>query len=83
MAQWKVARASQLRFTAGFASGTHALLYGVGEGLLAAGWGVALEEGTRLLRPVAACCRAVPTLLRMASPIAAWSNVIGPMDSAT
>jgi hypothetical protein len=57
--------------------------YGVGEGLLTAGWGVALDEGTRLRRPVAACCRAVPTLLRMASPIAAWSNVIGPRDSAT
>ena len=57
--------------------------YGVGEGLFTAGGGVALDEGTRLPRPVAARCRAVPTLLRIATPIAAWSNVIGPRDSAT
>ena len=59
--------------------------YGVGDGLLAAGCGVAVEEGAQLPKPVADCCRAavVPTLLRMASPIAAWSNVIGPRDSAT
>jgi hypothetical protein len=59
--------------------------YGVGDGLLiAAGCGVAVEEGAQRPKPVAACCRAaVPTLLRMARPIAAWSNVIGPRDSAT
>ena len=57
--------------------------YGVGDGLLIAGCGVAVEEGPQP-KPVAACCRAaVPTPLRMARPIAAWSNVIGPRDSAT
>ncbi len=47
--------------------------YGVGDGLLAAGCGVAVEEGAQLPKPVADCCRAavVPTLLRMASPITA------------
>jgi hypothetical protein len=45
--------------------------YGVGDGLLIAGWGVA-EAGAQLPKPVAACCRAaVPTLLRIARPIAA------------
>jgi hypothetical protein len=58
--------------------------YGVGDGLLVAGCGVAVEDGAQLPKHVAACCRAaVPTLLRMARPIAAWSNVIGPSDSAT
>ena len=58
--------------------------YGVGDGLLIAGCGVAVEEGAQLPKPVAACWRAaVPALLRMASPIAAWSNVIGPRESAT
>ena len=47
-------------------------IYGVADGLLTAGCGVAVEEGAQLPKPVAACCRAaVPTLLRMASPIAA------------
>ena len=72
------------RRDAGTAGDTPATtVYGVGDGLLTAGWGVALDDGTRLPRPVPACCRAVPTLLRMASPSAAWSNVIGPRDSAT
>jgi len=58
--------------------------YGVADGLLIAGCGVAVEEGAQLPKPVTACCRAaVPTLLKMARPIAAWSNVIGPSDSAT
>src|SRR4029453_5198799 len=61
------------------------LCYGVGDGLLIAGCGgVAVEDGAQLPKPVPACCRAaVPTPLRMARPIAAWSNVIGPSDSAT
>jgi hypothetical protein len=48
-------------------------VYGVGDGLLAAGCGVVVEEGAQLPKPVADCCRAavVPTLLRIASPIAA------------
>jgi hypothetical protein len=58
--------------------------YGVGDGLLVAGCGVEVDEGAQLPKSVAPCCRAaVPTLLRMASPIAAWSSVIGPSDSAT
>jgi hypothetical protein len=48
------------------------LIYGVGDGLLVAGRGVAVGGGAQLPKPVAACCRAaVPTLLRMARPIAA------------
>ena len=60
------------------------LCYGVGDGLLIAGCGLAVEEGAaQLPKPGAACCCAdVPTLLKMAMPIAAWSNVIGPSDSA-
>ena len=58
----------------GIAGDTPATIaYGVGDGLLTAGCGVAVEEGAQLPKPVADCCRAavVPTLLRMASPIAA------------
>jgi hypothetical protein len=56
----------------------------VGDGLLVAGCGVEVDEGAQLPKPVALCCRAaVPTLLRMASPMAVWSSVIGPSDSAT
>ncbi len=53
-----------------FASGTHALLYGVGDGLNA-GCAVAVGEGPHPLKPVPTFCRvAAPTLLRTARPIA-------------
>ena len=71
--------------TARNANGTPAgTAYGVGEGLVVVGCGVALDEGAKLPKPVTPCCRAaVPRPLRTASPMAAWSNVIGPSDSAT
>ena len=57
--------------------------YGVGDGL-AVGCGVAVEEPPQPVTAAPAFCRApAPKLLRIASPIADWSSVIGPIDSAT
>src|SRR4029077_7576676 len=56
---------------------------GVGDGLGVA-CGVVVGGLPQPVTPAAAFCRAaVPRLLRIATPIADWSSVIGPTDSAT